>query len=190
MCATGRTGDEASGDAFGKVKHVDQPLERHLLEDRDTGRRPVKSGVLVPCNRQPARRHRRGQASADHESEEPGTGNTHRCGRANLVELCEHGGRITPLLRQRHVELREPRDCLGTRRHASIGETLEIVDGATGGVAQQFGHVRWVEGPPKLRSRYRLRPSERCGARKRPVCDVLQAAMSSGEPVATTSPPA
>src|SRR5437870_2331069 len=33
-------------------------------------------------------------------------------------------------------------------------------------------------------------PARRCAFRKRPVCDALQAAIASGVPVATTSPPA
>jgi hypothetical protein len=43
---------------------------------------------------------------------------------------------------------------------------------------------------PPLDHFARLPAVPRCALRKRPVCDVLHAATSSGVPVTTTSPPA
>ena len=125
----------------GQAEHVEQPLERDLLEVRRAGRRRIEPGVLVPRAGQPVRRERRRQRAADHEAEEARAGHRHR----------RRAIRSRRAPRARAAASRDS-SCSGTSsaeqaangvglgRYAALGQAREIRGGAACGILEQRFH--------------------------------------------------
>ena len=102
-----RAGDERAAAGARQIEHLEQPAQRRLLQPRRRRRDVVQAGVLIPRRRQPVRRQRNRQRSADDETEEARAGHRHRRGRCIAVEQVDHGariGRFRPAVRRRGAD--------------------------------------------------------------------------------------
>jgi hypothetical protein len=128
--------DEPDRRLAREAEKLEQPVPRHLLDDR--GRRPggVEAGVLVPGGREPVRRERRGQAASDHEPEVAPAPRRDDAGPGVLGELDHDLRRVERLVGQRPAKGLAQLFRSHVRKHGPLVEALDVVGGDLRGPAQ------------------------------------------------------
>src|SRR5260221_6961504 len=85
----------------------------------------------------------RGYWPPNDKTKEPRTRHGHRGGRAECIELLEHGAGIRGVFRQRSTKSPRGSDGLRAGRYASLRKRVEIPDGPLGRIAEKFTHRSW-----------------------------------------------
>jgi hypothetical protein len=121
--------DKTDPSARGKAKQSGEPREHRVLDDRRGGREYEQTSVLVPRTGEPIRSDRRGQAAADHESEEA------RAGRGDdpririSRQLLDDPTSGLAALGQRSSQRRAHRRDVRARADPTGGKVFQVLDG-------------------------------------------------------------
>ncbi len=179
-----RAGREADARAFRQREEIDEPARDHGLDDRRGGRIDVKARVLVPRAREPVRRERRREASADDEPEVARAGGRDDPRIGGRRETRDDDRRVLAAVGQRAAERGVERRHVDPSADGPVADTAEERDREVRGATQHRGEVgsggivgSWTRHAAPQASRFvsalmsarirSARAAERCSPRSR-----------------------